>query len=80
MYATEKLFSIELFQFDLLNDYSKPFKGLYPLIVRPHIISASIIDNILTSQVNATMASDLNVDDLTDSLPILWKEENFIII
>ena len=49
------------------------YLGLYPLIVRPTRItfhSATLIDNIYTSQINNILNSGLTIDDITDHLPI----------
>ena len=77
IYVTEKSLFHDL-NVDLLVDCTKHFEdtmyylGLYPLIVRPTRItshSATLIDNIYTSQINNILNSGLIIDDISDHLP-----------
>jgi hypothetical protein len=57
--------------------------GLYPVIKRPTRItshSATLIDNIFTSELKAQIESGILIDDLSDHLPIfqITKYENLI--
>ena len=71
-------FNIDMLQCDCNNDF-KCFEnqlysvGMYPLISKPTRITrttATLLDNIYTSEVSAIITSDILTSDITDHLPV----------